>query len=359
VTAERKERKGGGKKGWLLAWDACRWLPAPVAFGLGRLGGAVYRRADRRRREALTDNLRQVLGPEVGERELRRSVARGFAHYGRYWIELFRVDRFTRQQLLERVTVEGKEHIDAGLASGRGVVIATAHVGHYDVAGAWLGAVGYPAAVIVEKIEPPALFERFRVARERLGLEVVPLTRGADALAAITRHLRAGKVIALVADRDITRNGVPVTFFGRTARIPAGPAMLALRTGAVLVCAVLFQEPRRERWHVVIHPPLEPVRTGDGRADAVALTQRVATELETLIRQRPEQWLVLSRIWRDEDAAEPEPAARPAPSATLVPASDPAQAFDPLPPSDPLPASGEPPPPAQPTVRAEAPREAR
>jgi KDO2-lipid IV(A) lauroyltransferase len=298
--------RGGGNNAWLVAWDVCRRLPGPLAFALGRLGGWLMRRTDARRRAALTANLAQVLGPATGERALRRAVARTFANYGRYWIEFFRMERLGKADVLARVTIDGKEHLDRALAGGKGVVIATAHIGNWDAGAAWLGAAGYPSAVIAEKVEPEALFDRFKRERERLGLEVVPLTRGHDALAAIMRAVRQGKVVALLADRDLTRNGVPVEFFGRTAAIPAGPATLAVRAGAVLFAGVIYQEPRRGRWHIVFRPPLYPVSTGNVKADVAALTQRVAHELEELIRARPEQWFVLSPIWRDAVA---EPAA--------------------------------------------------
>jgi len=300
--------RGGGNNAWLVAWDVCRRLPGPLAFALGRLGGALMRRTDARRRAALTANLAQVLGPGTGERALRRAVARTFANYGRYWVEFFRMERFGKADVLARVTVDGLEHLDRAVATGRGVVIATAHIGNWDAGAAWLGAAGYPSAVIAEKVEPEALFERFKRERERLGLEVVPLTKGHDALAAIMRSVRQGKVVALLADRDLTRNGIPVEFFGRTATIPAGPATLAIRGRAVLFAGVIYQEPRRGHWHIVFRAPLEPPATGNLKADVAALTQRVAHELEVLIRARPEQWFVLSPVWRDA-------AARPAPGA--------------------------------------------
>jgi lauroyl/myristoyl acyltransferase len=329
---EPNGRKGGGNSAWLAAWDACRRLPGPVAFALGRLGGALMHRTDARRRAALTGNLRQVLGPGASPRELRRAVTRAFANYGRYWVELFRLERLSREEILARVSIEGREHLDAAIAGGRGCVIATAHIGNWDAGAGWLGAAGYPAAVIVEKVEPEALFERFRSERERLGLEVVPLTRGTDALAAMIRSVRAGKVVALLADRDLTRKGAPVEFFGRTATIPAGPATLALRTGAVLFAGVIYQEPRRGHWHIVFRPPLEPAVTGDTRVDVAALTQRVAHELEILIRARPEQWFVLSRIWRDghgtvaEASGDGQAEAEPGAAAAAAPADGAADA---------------------------------
>jgi phosphatidylinositol alpha-mannosyltransferase len=307
-------RPAGGNSAWLVAWDVCRRLPGPVAFLLGRLGGGLMRRTDARRRAALTENLRQVLGPGTGERELRRAVRRTFANYGRYWIEFFRLERLGKDEVLARVTIDGKEYLDDAVAAGRGVVIATAHIGNWDAGAGWLGAAGYRAAVIAEKVEPEALFERFRTERERLGVEVVPLTRGADALAAIMRSVRAGKVIALLADRDLTRNGVPVEFFGRTATIPAGPATLAVRAGAVLFAGVIYQEPRRGHWHIVFRPPLEPPATGDTKAKVAELTQRIAHELEILIKARPEQWFVLSRIWRDPADTRARRPAAPAPA---------------------------------------------
>ena len=283
---------------WLVAWKLVRELPEPVAYALGGVGGRVFQRLDRDRREALTANLAQVLGPGTGPRELRRAVQQGFASYGRYWVEAFRLEELTAADLRERLRIEGREHIDTALAGGRGAIFASPHIGNWDAGGAWLAAVGYPATAVVERLKPAELYERFAVYRRALGMELLPLDHGAETLRGVVRALRANRLACLVCDRDLTGGGLEVRLFGARAVMPGGPASIALRTGAPLLPCSVYHDRRPGYWRAVVHPPLVPERSGDTRKDTFALTQRLADEFEDLIAAAPIQWHVLSRYFR-------------------------------------------------------------
>jgi KDO2-lipid IV(A) lauroyltransferase len=290
---------------WLRAWQACRRLPEPVAFALGRLGGVAWYLADRRRRDALRDNLRHVLGPDASAAAVERAVRRGFASYGRYWVEAFRLEDLPPEQVTLRMDFEGREHLDGALASGRGVIFAAPHVGNWDFGAAWLGTSGYPASAVVERLRPVELFERFAAYRRALGIDILPLEDGSETLRGILRVLRAGRLALLVCDRDLTGGGLPVTMFGAPTTMPGGPASLALKTGALVLPCAVYQSRRRGHWLAVCRPPLEAGSSGDARADALDLTRRLAAEFELLIARAPEQWHVLSRYWRAAAAAAP------------------------------------------------------
>ena len=291
------ERQRNGRR-WLLAWTLCRRLPSPVAYGLGRAGGRAFYELDGGRRRALRANLRQVLGPTTGPAELEATVRRGFASYGRYWIEAFRLEDLGAEEIRRRLQLHGGEHLDAAVSAGRGVILATPHLGNWDAGGAWLAASGYPTTGVVARLEPAELYERFAAFRRALGMELLPLDDGSETLRGVLRALRAGRVACLVSDRDLTGGGLPVRLFGRTTVMPGGPASLALRTRAALLpCAVYQQRPGH--WLGVVRPPLEPAVSGDQRADALRLTQRLADEFEAMIARAPDQWHVLSRFWRD------------------------------------------------------------
>jgi phosphatidylinositol dimannoside acyltransferase len=285
---------------WLVAWKLVRKLPEPVAYALGAVGGRVYRRLDRGRREALTANLGQVLGLPAGSRELERMVRRGFTSYGRYWVESFRLEDLGAEKLRDRFRIDGREHIDAALAAGRGAIFASPHIGNWDAGGAWLAAVGYPATAVVERLRPAELYERFAVYRRALGLELLPLDDGTETLRGVIRALRAGRLACLVCDRDLTGGGLEVRLFGARAVMPGGPASIALKTGAPLLPCSVYHDRRPGRWRAVVHPPLHPDVTGDTRKDTQALTQRLAGEFERLIAAAPEQWHVLSRYFHPE-----------------------------------------------------------
>jgi phosphatidylinositol dimannoside acyltransferase len=288
---------------WLVAWKLVGRLPAPLAFGLGRVGGRVFHRLDRGRRDALTANLAVVLGPSAGRRELERAVRRGFASYGRYWVEAFRLEGLSAAEIRRRLRIEGREHIDAALAAGRGAIFASPHVGNWDAGGAWLAASGYPATAVVERLRPAELYERFAAYRRALGLQLLPLDDGSETLRGVIRALRAGRLACLVCDRDLTGGGLEVRLFGAAALMPGGPATIALKTGAPLLPCAVYHDRRPGHWRAVVHPPLLPEPTGDSRKDTVALTQRLADSFERLIAADPTQWHVLSRYFLANGAA--------------------------------------------------------
>jgi phosphatidylinositol dimannoside acyltransferase len=188
-------------------------------------------------------------------------------------------------------------HVEAALQQGNGAMLTMPHIGGFEWGGAWFAASGYETTVVAEALEPPELFEFFKTLREGFGLEVVALGDAAGA-AAIMRRLRSNGLVGLVCDRDIAGTGAEVDFFGFPTTIPAGPATLALRTGAaVLPCAVYFEDGGLHRG--VVRPPLDVSRTGNLRDDVQRITQAMAREFENLIRLAPEQWHVLQANWPD------------------------------------------------------------
>ena len=274
---------------------------------LGVASGLLYYRFDKHRRAVLRDNLRRVLGPSATPAELERVVRKGFALYGRYWGEAFRLENLSQEDIRNRMVVDGREHLDTAFRAGRGGILAVPHLGNWDAGAAWAVAVGYPLTTVVERLKPAELFDRFVAYRRSLGMEILPLDNGSESMRGLLRALRAGRIVALVADRDLTGHGLPVRMFGATATMPGGPASLALKTGAPLLPAGVFQERKGGRWVSIVRPAIRIEPSGDQRADVLALTQRLADELEQLIRQAPEQWHMLSRYWRTEAEGSGEP----------------------------------------------------
>jgi len=297
----RDQRAG---RRWLTAWRIVRRLPEPVVMSLGAVGGLVYYRADQRRRDALRANLRQVLGPEATDAEVERVVRKGFRLYGRYWGEAFRLENLTREDVRGRMRIEGREHLDAALGEGRGAILAVPHLGNWDAGAAWVVAEGYQLTTVVERLEPAELFDRFVAYRRALGMEILPLDNGSESMRGLLRALRAGRVVALVCDRDLTGHGLPVRMFGATAMMPGGPAALALKTGATLLPCGVFHDRKAGQWVSVVRPAIRVEPSGDQRADVLALTQRLAEEFEQLIRRAPEQWHMLGRFWREAPSGE-------------------------------------------------------
>jgi phosphatidylinositol dimannoside acyltransferase len=279
-------------------------LPEPVALGVANLAGdALFRvRADQRR--LVSNNLRRVIGADESDTEvLDRWARRAFRAYARYWVEGARLAGTPPAVVAEHTVVQGFEHLEAGMAAGKGVIMVLPHIGSWEYGGAFLATQGIPMTSVAERVEPPQLYEYFVRQRAAMGLTIVPLD--ASSGSSIVATLRRGGLVGLLSDRDIMGNGIEVEFFGETTTMPAGPATLALRTGAVLVTGVVYTGPGRDH-RAVVEPPIDTTRLGTLRQDVARLTQEIATRLEGLIRQAPEQWHVFQPLWladRSEDAA--------------------------------------------------------
>ncbi|MGH9153881.1 MAG: phosphatidylinositol mannoside acyltransferase, partial [Acidimicrobiales bacterium] len=277
-----------------LGAAVARALPAAALERLTGPAGAVMASVMGGRRAVLAGHLRRVHGPGLEGRRLHREVRRSFASYARYWAESFRLPGTPPAALAASTTSEGLENVDAGLAAGRGVILALPHLGGWDFGGAWLASLGYRMVAVVEPVDPPELFEWFVALRRSLGLEVLPLGPGAGN--ATLRRLRENGVVALVCDRDIGGTGVDVEFFGERTTLPGGPATLALRTGAALLPSAVYHTEGGGH-HAVMGAPLDTTRHGRLRDDVARLTQDLARHLEALIRRAPHQWHLLQPNW--------------------------------------------------------------
>lgn len=293
---------GAYRSGSLLA----RALPAPLASAAvsalaGPLSGGM-----RAKRSIIERHLRRV-DPTLSGRGLRRAVQAAFDSYTRYYVESFRLPSMSARRVDEGFTVEGyHEHVVAGLDAGRGVILALPHLGGWEWAGRWMADQGHRLTVVVEALDPPELFQWFVDLRTDLGMTVVPL--GPQAGPAVLSALRANEVVCLLSDRDLQGGGVEVEFFGERTTLPAGPATLALRTGAALLPTAVYFTERTDGHHGVVRPPLSLERSGDGlRGDVQRLTQDLAHELEGLVRRAPEQWHLFQPNW-PSDPGYPFPA---------------------------------------------------
>lgn len=272
-----------------------RLSPGPLADATASAIGLSLMGVMRSRRSMVERHLRRV-DPSLRGVALRRAVQGSFESYARYYVESFRLPTLSREVVAAGLEPRGyEEHLLPALEAGNGAIIALAHLGGWEWAGRWVADRGHPISVVVEALQPPELFDWFAGLRRDLGMNVIPL--GPEAASQVTAALRANHVVCLLCDRDLQRSGVPVTFFGETTTLPAGPAMMALRTGApILPTGVYFTS--RTNGHIgIVHPPVPVERSGRLREDVARVMQLVAGELEVLIRRAPDQWHLLQPNW--------------------------------------------------------------
>ena len=280
--------------GYKLGSLAARLLPGPVASAAAQAMGLTFAAGMREKRTMVERHLRRV-NPNLRGLALRQAVQQAFDSYARYYVESFRLPSLSSRAVNAGFTLEGFEQIPAAIANGKGVILALPHLGGWEWAGRWLIERGFRMTVVVEPIQPPELFEWFVDLREKLGMTVVPL--GPKAASTVLKALSDNQVVCLLCDRDLEHNGVPVTFFGEQTTLPAGPAMLGLRTGAPVLPAAVYFTDRYNGHHAVVRPPLATERLGGLRQDVARVTQALAGELEYLIRRAPEQWHLFQPNW--------------------------------------------------------------
>ncbi len=264
----------------------------------------------------LRKNLRRVVGPSMSELRMDALVGEALRSYSRYWLETFRLEGMDHKAVAEITETNGvgAHHVDEGLARGKGVIMALPHSGNWDAAGVWLIDRNGPFTTVAERLKPESVFERFVAYRESLGMEVIALTGGQrPPTEVLAERLRANGIVCLLADRDLSRNGIEVDFFGAPTRMPAGPAMLSAMTGAPLLG--VHHRFEGSGWGIAVSPPID---LGEGRLrDRVATgTQALADVFAEGIARYPSDWHMLQRLWlADLPPRDPRKTATGAPAA--------------------------------------------
>ena len=276
--------------GYAAGWRLVRAMPESLARNVFGAGARYAARGGGP--EQLRKNLARVIGTtpaEVPDSLMRASVA----SYARYWREAFRLPTMNQAELakrLDRVFIGAEKFADAH-RGGRGAVIALPHSGNWDMAGVWLAQNYGTFTTVAERLKPESLYDRFIAYRESLGFEVLPLTGGQrPPMEILAERLRANRFVCLMADRDLTRSGVQVNFFGEPTRLPAGPARLAIETGAPLHPAHVFYD--GEDCVVQIDDALD---TNSG--DVGVITQALADRFAVNIAAHPADWHMLQPQW--------------------------------------------------------------
>jgi KDO2-lipid IV(A) lauroyltransferase len=279
--------------GYAVGWRLVRVLPSNVARGAFRAGADLAARRQGPGTRRLRANLARVV-PQAGPDELDELVREALRSYARYWMEAFRLPSMDHGEVYRGVAAEatGTENLSAALDEGNGAILALPHSGNWDAAGVWMVGLHGGFTTVAERLKPESLYHRFVAYRESLGFEIVPASGGdRPPSEVLVERLRANGIVALLADRDLTPSGVPVTFFGEQTRMPAGPAYLAAKTGAALLpLGLWFTE---DGWGVRVHPPIRV----SGTEGIAAATQALADVLAADIAAHPADWHMLQKLW--------------------------------------------------------------
>jgi len=273
------------------AWLIIRWLPERSAY---RLGESIAQYALKKNGKGvirLRENLRIVL-PELSAKDLEKLLKKSMASYSRYWIDTFRFPGWSLDRLRQSVRTTNRETFDRLLGQGRGLIVALPHAGNWDHAGAFFCGEGHPLVTVAEHLKPERLFREFLRYREAMGMEVLDLD--SQVITTLETRARQGRLIALVADRDLSRTGIEVNLFRRKAKLPGGPAKIAIATGAPLITAYISYEANG------IHVQFSDEIPTENRS-ILEITQSIADNFAHDIYRDPEDWHMLQRVFIDRD----------------------------------------------------------
>jgi lauroyl/myristoyl acyltransferase len=299
--------------GYGAGWSVVKALPEGFADRSFRQGADL---AFRRRGPAvvqLARNLHRVLGPDSTPAALSAVTQAGLRSYARYWKETFRLPSMDKAAVARSFLgkLAGLHYAQEAMAAGRGVIMPLPHTANWDIAGLGMVAEFGGFSTVAERLRPASLYDRFVGYRESLGFEVLPLTGGVNPTTVLKQRLGEGKLVCLVADRDLSARGIQVDFFGEPTRMPAGPAMLAALTGAALLPTTLYFTD--DGWAGDVAPPVE--LAGERLRDQVHDgTQKMADIFAAGIGEHPADWHMMQPLWLADLKSRPGPTGLPDPS---------------------------------------------
>lgn len=281
---------------YFAGWKIVRLLPEPLAYGLFSLIARYMKSRGGKGVQRLRSNLAMV-APHLNAHDVDQLLLKSLQSYMRYWCDTFRIQDWSTEKVQSTVTTTRAELLLDPMRDGSGVVVALPHSGNWDHAGAYFCSLGIPLVTVAEHLKPEALFQAFLRYRESMGFEVLALD--SRSFVTLIKRAKEKRLIALVADRDLSQSGIDVRFFGGTARMPAGPAVLALKTGIPLVVAHVSYT--KFGIHIDFHK-VEIPESGTDEEKIQKVVQNSADLFAAGIAQHPEDWHMLQRIWIEPDS---------------------------------------------------------
>ena len=281
--------------GYFVAWRILRWLPEKFVYSRANTVADFLVKRNGKSVSRLRSNLARTQ-PNISPLDLDLLVHRGMRSALRYWCDTFRFPDWSKERILGTVTFNDESILMEAIAAGKGAIVTLPHCGNYDHAAAYFCARGAKIVTVAEHLKPEKLFKKFMQYRADFGMEALPLD--GRVIPTLMQRIRSGCVIALAADRDLSKSGIDVNFFGGPARMPAGPALLAIRTGAPLISAYISYT--QTGIHIDF-TRIELPEDGSESERVVAVVQRSADLFAQGIAQYPQDWHMMQRIWIDGD----------------------------------------------------------
>jgi KDO2-lipid IV(A) lauroyltransferase len=281
---------------YLFAWKVIGILPEKTAYQLANFVSDQILRKNGKGIQRLRSNYKRVV-PSISNSALEALTKEGMRSYLRYWFDTFRLNKWSKSRIIETTFVVRENLLRDPIETKKGCIIALPHAGNWDHAAAYFCSTGIPITAVVERLKPEAIFKKFLAYRQSIGIEAI--SHREKTIPILMERLNQGKLVALVADRDMSRNGIEVNFLGGIAKMPAGPAILAIKSGSPLVTAYIryLDEGIEITFDETIQLPI----SGSEEEQIRIVTQSMADNFAKSIQDSPVDWHMLQRIWVDEE----------------------------------------------------------
>lgn len=281
---------------YLFAWKLIGILPEKIAYALASFVADYAFKKNGKGVKRLRSNYKRVK-PEISDVELNHLTKLGMRSYLRYWFDTFRLNKWSKNRIIETTYVIRENLLRDPIALKKGCIVALPHAGNWDHAAAYFCSTGITLTAVVEKLKPEAIFKKFLDYRSSIGIE--PISHKEKTIPILLERLRSGKLVALVADRDMSRSGVEVDFLGGVAKMPSGPAILAIESGAPLLTAYIRYLDKGIE--ITFDETIKLPVSGTKEEQIKIVTQSIANNFAKRIKDSPVDWHMLQRIWIDEE----------------------------------------------------------
>lgn len=267
-------------------------LPLRIAYRIAILVSDLHYVFAHIDRQAVTENLRAIF-PDKTSREIARLRIDMFRNFAKYLVDFFRFSKLDRQYIEKNIKIENIRYIDEALSEGKGAVILTAHLGNWELGGVVISLLKYPFWAVALSHKDKRVDNFFIAQRESKGIKVIPLGR---AVRMSLNALKKNELVALVGDRNFSERGLAVDFFGKTSYLPAGPALLSLKTGAPIVPGFMVRN-EDDTFTLTMEKPLRINQGGSKDGDLTVLLTEYKDIFEGYIRRYPDQWYMFKKFW--------------------------------------------------------------
>ncbi len=267
------------------------FFPVKIAYLIAIVVSDVHYLFNFKDRAGVLANLK-VIFPDKTTRQLRRIRKRMFRNFAKYLVDFFRFTRLDKEYIKANIEVKNIHYLDQALQKGNGAIVLSAHLGNWELGGVVVGLLGYPFYVVALAHKHKKVNDFFNFQRESKGVKVIPLGKAVKASLSV---LKENKLLALVGDREFTKGGVTVDFFGKPTLFPQGPAAFALKVGAPIVPGFMVRNPD-DSFTLQFEKPIE-----GQNYNLNELVTQYKIIIENYIRKYPDQWYMFRRFWVDKE----------------------------------------------------------